>query len=317
MQSNDAIYVAGHRGLVGSAIVRTLAAEGFARIITSPRTSLDLRDSKAVDSFFHTTKPDYVILAAARVGGILANSNAPADFIRDNLLIQTHVVDAAYRYGVKKLLFLGSSCIYPRLAPQPIRESALMTGPLESTNEAYATAKIAGIAMVQAYRRQFGFNGICVMPTNLYGPGDNFDGVTSHLLPGLISKMHHAKTTGADAVLLGGTGTPRRELLHVDDAARACVYLIRTYDGNDIVNIGTGEDASIREIAELVADVIGYKGRLEFDASHPDGTPRKQLDVTRLHDRGWRHHIPLRRGVEETYAWYVDHHIKEHDDAVR
>lgn len=307
MQPNDSIFVAGHRGLVGSATVRALTAAGFTRIIGRTRASLDLRDPQAVVAFFQDANPDYVILAAARVGGILANTNAPADFIRDNLLVQTNVVDAAYQHGVKKLLFLGSSCIYPRLAPQPIHESALMTGPLESTNEAYATAKIAGIATVQAYRRQFGFNGICVMPTNLYGPGDNFDGTTSHLLPGLIAKMHHAKTTKAEVVLLWGTGTPRRELLHVDDAAKACVHLMRTYDSGDIVNIGTGEDASIREIAELVADVIGYKGRLDFDASRPDGTPRKQLDVTRLHALGWRHEIPLRRGIEETYAWYTDH----------
>ena len=303
MDRSDLIYVAGHRGLVGSALVRALAADGF-RIVTRTRVALDLRCMPAVEDFFAETRPAYVFLAAARVGGIMANATAPADFIRDNLLIQTNVIDAAHRHGTKKLLFLGSSCIYPRLAPQPIHESALMTGPLEGTNDAYATAKIAGIAMVHAYRKQFGFKGISVMPTNLYGPGDNYDPETSHLVPGLIRKMHVAKERGDSTVLLWGTGTPRRELLHVDDLARACLMLMSSYDEADIVNIGTGEDMSILDIAHLVADAVGYRGTLTFDASHPDGTPRKQLDVSRIRALGWRHEISLRRGLEEAYAWY-------------
>jgi GDP-L-fucose synthase len=249
-------------------------------------------------------RPEYVFLAAAKVGGILANDTYPAEFLRDNLQIQTNVIDAAYRTGARKLLFLGSSCIYPRMAPQPIREDSLLTGPLEPTNEAYAVAKIAGIQMVKAYRRQFGFLGICAMPTNLYGPGDNFDLQSSHVLPALMRKMHDAKAAGSAHVTLWGTGTPRREFLHVDDLASACLHLMQRYDDESIVNVGVGEDLSIRELGELVREIVGYSGELRFDPSKPDGTPRKLLDVTRLNALGWRPRIPLRRGLEETYAWY-------------
>lgn len=307
---SDRLLVLGHRGLVGSAICRQMQGE---RLITidppildhGEKPTLDLRVQADVAAFFRREKPTHVYLAAARVGGIEANRMFPADFIRDNLQIQTNVVDASHRAGAK-LLFLGSSCIYPREAPQPITESALGTGPLELTNEAYAWGKLAGIAMVKAYRKQYGFRGICLMPTNLYGPHDNFDAASSHLVPALIRKMHEAKVRGAERVLVWGTGTPRRELLHVDDLARAAVHLMRTYEGDDIVNIGTSEDLSVREIAELIADVVGYRGRLGFDASRPDGTPRKVLDVSRARALGWTAEIPLRRGLEQTYAWYLE-----------
>jgi GDP-L-fucose synthase len=301
---DDKIYVAGHRGLVGSAIVRALAAAGHRNVVTKARDELDLRRQGDVERFFAAERPQYIFLAAAKVGGILANDTYPADFVRDNLQIQTNIIDAAHRSGARKLLFLGSSCIYPRLAPQPIKEECLLTGPLEPTNEAYAVAKIAGIQMVKAYRRQHGFCGICAMPTNLYGPGDNFDLQSSHVLPALIRKMHDAKAAGSGFVTLWGTGAPRREFLHVDDLASACLHLMAHYDEESIVNVGVGEDLSIRELAELVREVVGYSGELRFDSSKPDGTPRKLLDVSRLNALGWRARIPLRRGLEETYAWY-------------
>lgn len=307
MDKGSKIYVAGHRGLVGSAILRKLRAEGYTNLVTRTRQELDLRDQAAVNRFFEEERPEYVFLAAAKVGGILANSTYPADFIRDNLLIQTHVIDAAYRYGVKKLLFLGSSCIYPKHAPQPMKEEHLLTGPLEPTNEAYAVAKIAGIKMCQAYRRQYGFNAISLMPTNLYGPGDNFDLQTSHVLPALIRKFHEAKVSGEREVVVWGTGTPRREFLHVDDLADAALFLMERYDSEEIINVGVGEDLSIRELAELVAEVVGYRGEITFDTSKPDGMPRKLLDVSRLFALGWRPKIPLRDGIRQTYEWFVQH----------
>ena len=304
MDKASKIFVAGHRGLVGSAILRKLQAAGYTNLVTRTRAELDLRDQAAVNRFFEEERPEYVFLAAAKVGGILANSTYPADFIRDNLQIQTNVIDAAYRHGVKKLLFLGSSCIYPKYAPQPMKEEYLLTGPLEPTNEWYAVAKIAGIKMAQAYRRQYGFNAISLMPTNLYGPGDNFDLETSHVIPALIRKFHEAKVEGRPHVVVWGTGKPRREFLHVDDLADAALFLIENYDGEEIVNVGVGEDVSIRELAELIRDVVGFKGEIVFDTTKPDGTPRKLLDVSRLHALGWRASIPLRKGLEQTYAWY-------------
>jgi GDP-L-fucose synthase len=268
---------------------------------------LDLTDQQAVQRFFAQERPEYVLLAAAKVGGILANTTYPADFIRDNLLIQTNVIDAAYRHGVKKLLFLGSSCIYPRLAPQPIQEESLLTGPLEATNEWYAVAKIAGIKMCQAYRRQYGFNTISLMPTNLYGPGDNFDLNTSHALPALIRKFYESKVAGVSPVVVWGSGTPRREFLHVDDLANASLFLMQHYNGEDIINVGVGKDISIRELAELIAAVVGYKGAITFDTSKPEGTPRKLLDVTRLKSLGWHPTVELREGIAQTYHWYAQH----------
>jgi GDP-L-fucose synthase len=305
MNEVDRIFVAGPRGLVGSAIVRRLLEDGCRNLLTPGSADLDLRNQAAVDQFFRDEKPALVILAAARVGGIHANNTYPADFIRDNLQIQTNVIDSAWRHGARKLCFLGSSCIYPRLAAQPIREDSLLTGPLEPTNEWYAIAKIAGIKMCQAYRRQYGFNAISLMPTNLYGPGDNFSLQNSHVLPALIRRFHEAKLHGDAAVLVWGTGTPRREFLHVDDLARAVVHLMRTYDGEELVNIGCGSDVSIRELAELVAQVVGFGGRLAFDPSKPDGTPRKLLDVGRLEALGWQPSIGLRDGLEQTYRWFL------------
>jgi GDP-L-fucose synthase len=306
MNRGDRIFVAGHRGLVGSAIVRRLASEGYGNLVLRSREDLDLRRQDAVERFFASEQPAYVLLAAARVGGILANDTYRGDFIRDNLLIEANVIDAAYSSGVKKLLFLGSSCIYPKHAPQPIKEEHLLTGPLEPTNQPYAIAKIAGLEMIDAYRRQHGFCGVSVMPTNLYGPHDNFDPRTSHVLPGLIRRFHEAKHAGAPEVVIWGTGTPRREFLHVDDLASACLLLMREYDGAGILNVGVGEDITIRELAELVKDVVGFRGALRFDPSKPDGTPRKLLDVSRLNALGWRAKIPLRRGIEETYAWFLE-----------
>jgi len=300
------VYVAGHRGLVGSAIVRRLERAGFTDIVVRSRAELDLTDARAVDRFFASERPEYVFLAAAKVGGILANDRYPADFIRENLLLQTHVIDAAHRHGAHKLLFLGSSCIYPKHAPQPMKEEHLLTGPLEPTNSAYAIAKIAGIEMIKSYRRQHGFSGICAQPTNLYGPGDNFDLQSSHVLPALMRKLHEAKVTGAPTVTLWGTGTPRREFLHVDDLADACLHLMEHYDGADIVNVGVGEDLTIRELAELMRDVVGFRGELVQDTTKPDGTPRKLLDVSRLAGLGWHARIPLREGVVGTYAWYLE-----------
>ena len=301
------IFVAGHRGLVGSAIVRRLEAAGFTQLIRRTHAELDLCEQRAVDEFFRTERPEYVLLAAARVGGIHANNTFPADFIRDNLLIQSHVIDAARRNGVRKLLFLGSSCIYPKHAPQPMPESALLTGPLEPTNQWYAVAKIAGIKLCQAYRRQYGFDAISVMPPNLYGPGDNFDLQTSHVLPALIRKFHEAKTSSARAVSVWGSGTPRREFLHVDDLADACLFLLENYSEEAIINVGWGEDVSIRELAELIRDVVGYSGGIEFDPSKPDGTPRKLQDIARVRALGWSPRIPLGRGVAESYRWFVEH----------
>jgi GDP-L-fucose synthase len=300
------VYVAGHAGLVGSAIVRKLRAAGYEPLFRS-RADLDLRRQADVRKFFATERPEYVFLAAARVGGILANSERPADFLFDNLLIGVNVIDAAHRFGTKKLLFLGSSCIYPRLAPQPIREEYLLTGPLEPTNQPYAIAKIAGIELVSAYRRQYGFSAVSVMPTNLYGSGDNLDPQTSHVLPALIRRFYEAKVGGTSEVFVWGSGTPRREFLHADDLADACLFVMEHYDGDVPLNVGTGEDLTIRELAELVADVVGYRGAIGFDTSRPDGTPRKLLDVSRLTALGWKASVPLRRGVENMYAWFTDY----------
>ncbi len=305
MDSNARTYVAGHRGLVGSAIVRALARAGHADVVTRTRAELDLTDRRGVDAFFNDVRPTRVYLAAAKVGGILANDTFSADFIRENLLIQTHVIDAAYRAGTKKLVFLGSSCIYPKLAEQPMREEALLAGALEPTNDAYAVAKIAGIKMVQAYRKQYGFDAISVMPTNLYGPNDNFDLQSSHVLPALMRKFHEAKVSGARDVTLWGTGKPRREFLHVDDLAEACVYLADHYGSGDVVNVGTGSDVTIAELAETIRRVVGFGGGIVYDRTKPDGTPRKLLDVSRLHALGFTAKIPLDAGIRTTYDWYL------------
>ena len=310
MNPDSQIFVAGHRGLVGSAIVRRLKAAGFHNLLTRGSHDLDLRQQGAVEAFFAAHKPEYVFLAAAKVGGILANDTYPAEFLRDNLAIQTHVIDAAYRHGARKLLFLGSSCIYPKHAPQPMPEDCLLTGPLESTNEWYAIAKIAGLKMVQAYRRQYGFDAISAMPTNLYGPGDNFDLKNSHVLPALIRKFHVAKHGGASEVAreveIWGTGTPRREFLHVDDLADACLFLMQNYSDEKWVNVGVGTDVSIRELAELVARTVGFTGGLKFDTSKPDGTPRKLMEVSRLTGLGWTAKISLQQGLEQTYQWFLE-----------
>jgi len=299
------VYVAGHRGLVGAALVRELERRGVRNLVLRTHAELDLRNQAAVEAFFAEVRPSQVYLAAAKVGGIRANDTYPADFLRDNLQIQTNVIDAAWRHGVQKLCFLGSSCIYPRLAPQPINEDALLTGPLEPTNEWYAIAKIAGIKLCQAYRRQYGFNAISLMPTNLYGPGDNFDLENSHVLPALIRRFHEAKLRGDAEVTVWGTGTPRREFLHVDDLAAAVVHLMASYESEQLVNIGCGEDVTIRELAELVARVVGYPGRLTWDTSKPDGTPRKLLDVSRLTALGWKPRIGLEEGLKGTYEWFL------------
>ena len=298
------IYVAGHRGMVGAAVVAALERGGYRNLLLRTREQLDLREQSAVRDFFGEHQPQAVILAAARVGGIHANSAHPALFIGDNLAIQGNVIDAAYRADVEKLVFLGSSCIYPRLAPQPIKEEYLLSGPLEPTNEWYAVAKIAGIKLCQAYRREFGFNAICAMPTNLYGPEDNFDLENSHVLPALIRRFHEAKLRGDEQVVAWGTGTPRREFLHVADLADAIVMLLERYDDESIINVGCGADVSIRELCEIVMAVTGYDGRLEFDASRADGTPRKLLDVSRISALGWQPRISLRSGIEQVYAWY-------------
>ncbi len=305
MTPESRIFVAGHRGLVGSAIVRRLHAAGFTQVLTRSRSEVDLTDKTAVRAFFEAEKPDYVFLAAAKVGGILANDTYPADFIRENLEIQTNVIDSAWRSGVKKLVFLGSSCIYPKFAAQPITEDSLLTGTLEPTNEWYAIAKIAGIKTCEAYRKQYGFNAISLMPTNLYGPGDNFDLKSSHVLPALIRKFHEAKLRGDPEVVVWGTGTPRREFLHVDDLADACVHLFRTYESAAVVNVGVGDDVSIAELASLVSEVVGYQGRIVYDTTKPDGTPRKLLDVSRLDGLGWKAKIGLRDGVTTTYQWFL------------
>ncbi|MCL5105521.1 MAG: GDP-L-fucose synthase [Armatimonadetes bacterium] len=306
MERNSRIYVAGHRGLVGSHILQALQENGYVNLITRELDELDLTSQAQVEAFFAENKPEYVFLAAARVGGILANNTYPAEFIRDNLMIQTLVIDAAYRHGVKKLLFLGSSCIYPKFAPQPMKEEHLLTGILEPTNEPYAIAKIAGIKMCQSYRRQYGFNAISLMPTNLYGPRDNFDLNSSHVLPAMIRKFHEAKTAGASDVSVWGTGKPRREFLHVSDLAGAALFLMLNYDDPEIVNVGVGEDVSIGELAEMVKDVVGFDGKIVYDTSKPDGTPRKLLDVSRLFSLGWRPTISLRDGIAATYKWYLE-----------
>ena len=300
----DRVYVAGHGGMVGSALVRRLQQGGVADLVLRKRSELDLTDQAATRRFFQEETPEQVYLAAAKVGGILANSTYPAQFIRENLAIQTNVIHEASRAGTKKLLFLGSSCIYPRDCPQPIREESLMTGPLEPTNAAYATAKIAGIQMCQAYRQEHGFDAICAMPTNLYGPGDNYDLQTAHALPALLRRFHEAKERDAPEVVAWGTGTPRREFLHVDDLAEACLVLMSKHSSPDLVNVGTGTDLSIAELTGLIAKTIGFRGRVRFDPAKPDGTPRKVLDVSRLKAYGWAPRIPLEQGLAKTYEDY-------------
>ncbi|HXF08541.1 MAG TPA: GDP-L-fucose synthase [Candidatus Acidoferrales bacterium] len=307
MDQTASIFVAGHRGLAGSAIVRRLQQAGFDNLLLRTHRELDLTDAAAVDAFFARERPAYVFLAAARVGGIHANNTYPVDFLRDNLQIELNVIDAAYRHGAAKLLFLGSSCIYPKFAPQPMPEDCLLTGALEPTNEWYAIAKIAGIKLCQAYRRQYGFNAISLMPTNLYGPGDNFHLANSHVLPALIRKFHEAKASGASEVVVWGSGTPRREFLHVDDLADACLFLMQHYDDERIINVGVGKDVSILELAALVQRVVGFEGRIVLDPSKPDGTPRKLLDVSRLAALGWRARIGLEDGIRETYQWFLAH----------
>ena len=305
MEKSEKIFVAGHRGLVGNALVRKLEQDGYVDIVTQNRSELDLRNEEGVARFFAEEKPALVIFAAAKVGGIKANNDLPVEFLLENLQMQNNVIRAAYDSGVRKLLFLGSSCIYPKHAPQPIPESALLTGPLEPTNEAYAIAKIAGIKLCQAFTREYGANFISAMPTNLYGPNDNFDLLSSHVLPALLRKAHAAKTEGKRELVVWGSGQPRREFLHVDDLAAACVFLLEKYDSPEIINIGCGEDISIRELAELICEVVGFKGELAWDTTKPDGTPRKLLDVSKVHALGWHHRIPLREGIMRTYQWFL------------
>jgi GDP-L-fucose synthase len=306
MPKDARVFVAGHRGLVGSAVVRRLEAEGFSRIETATREQLDLRDQAAVNYWFRAHRPEYVFLVAGTVGGILANSTRPAEFIYDNMMIHATVVHAAHLFPVKRLLYLGSSCIYPRDCPQPMKEEHLLSGHLEPTNEPYAIAKIAGIKLCQAYRTQYGCDFISAMPTNLYGPNDNFDLASSHVLPALIRKFHDAKQEGRPEVTIWGTGSPRREFLHVDDLADACLFLMRRYDAAEHVNVGTGEDLTIRELAETVRGIVHPDARLVFDAAKPDGTPKKLLDVSRLHALGWRHRTSLREGIESSYRWFLE-----------
>lgn len=312
MKPDSPIYVAGHQGMAGSAIVRRLRAGGFVNLVLSSRAELDLTNQAAVEQFFSKHRPECVFLAAAKVGGILANAERPAEFLRDNIAIQTNVIDAAYRHGTRKLLFLGSSCIYPKHAPQPMSEDCLLTGPLEPTNEWYAIAKIAGLKMCQAYRKQYGFNAISVMPTNLYGPGDNFDLHSSHVLPALMRKIHEAKRQGLSEVEIWGTGTPRREFLHVDDLADACLFLMERYEGEGWINVGWGRDVTILELAQSIAQAVGFKGSFRFDATKPDGTPRKLLDITRVTTLGWRPTIQLQQGLRTTYAWFLEAHDAAH-----
>jgi len=302
------IFVAGHAGLVGSAVLRRLRREGFTQVLTATRDQLDLRDQAAVNYWFRANRPEFVFLVAGTVGGILANSTRPAEFIYDNMMIHATVVHAAHSFGARKLLYLGSSCIYPRECPQPIKEEYLLSGLLEPTNEPYAIAKIAGIKLCESFRRQYGSNFISAMPTNLYGPNDNFDLTSSHVLPALIRKFHDAKAEGRREVSIWGTGAPRREFLHVDDLADACVFLMRHYDAAQHVNVGTGEDLTIRELAEMVTSIVHPEASLAFDTSKPDGAPRKLLDVSRLHALGWQHQIDLRQGIASSYQWFLDHY---------
>ena len=305
MQNSDPIFVAGHRGLAGGAILRELQSAGYTNLLSQTRAEVDLREREAVRRFFAGARPAVVVLAAAKVGGIKANNDFPVEFLLENLRIQNNVIESAHEHGVRKLLFLGSSCIYPKFAEQPIAESSLMRGPLEPTNEPYAIAKIAGIKLCQAYAREYGRNFISAMPTNLYGPGDNFDLENSHVLPALLRKIHEAKEDDAPGVSVWGTGTPRREFMHVSDLASACRFLIEHYDTPEVINVGCGEDVTIRELAELICEVVGFTGRLDFDAGKPDGTPRKLLDVSRLRDLGWKPRVSLRDGIRETYDWYL------------
>jgi GDP-L-fucose synthase len=313
MNKSSSIFVAGHRGLVGSALIRRLEGEGYHNLLTATREQLDLRDQAAVNYWFKANRPEYVFLVAGTVGGILANSTRPAEFIYDNLLIHATVVHAAHLSGARKLLYLGSSCIYPRLAPQPITEEALLTGPLEPTNEAYAIAKIAGMKLCQAYRRQYGADFISAMPTNLYGPNDNFDLTSSHVLPAMIRRFHEAKQAGERRVTIWGTGTPRREFLHVDDLADACVFLMQRYDDEAHINVGTGEDVTIAELASLVCAEVYPEAHVVYDTTKPDGMPRKLLDVSRLRGLGWRHRIELPAGIASTYRWFVHNHPAARD----
>lgn len=306
MKLDSKIYVAGHRGLVGSAILRRLQRDGYTNLVYRTSAELDLRDKGAVDHFFAEEKPEFVFLAAAKVGGIVANNEFPADFIRDNLMIQTNVIDASYRNNVTKLLFLGSTCIYPKLAPQPLKEEYLLTGPLEPTNDAYALAKISGIKMCQSYNKQYGTTYISAMPTNLYGENDNFDLQSSHVLPALMRKFHEAKEENKASVEIWGTGTPKREFLYSDDLADACLFLMQHYNDDEIVNIGVGEDVTIRELAETIKDVVGFEGELTFDTSKPDGTPRKLVDTSKINGLGWSANVDLQDGVQRAYNWYLE-----------
>ncbi|WP_337033718.1 GDP-L-fucose synthase [Paenibacillus illinoisensis] len=305
MEKHKKIYIAGHRGLVGSAIERALRKNGYTAILTRTSSELDLRDHQAVDEFFASEQPDFVFLAAAKVGGIVANNDYPADFIRDNLLIQTNIIDASYRYGAEKLLFLGSTCIYPKMAPQPLKEEYLLTGELEPTNKAYAVAKIAGITMCQSYNRQYGTRFISVMPTNMYGPNDNFDLNTSHVLPALLRKFHEAKTHSLPTVEVWGSGSPLREFLHADDLADACIFLMNQYEESEIINVGVGKDISIKDLALLIRSIVGYEGEIVFDTSKPDGTPRKLVDVTKINRLGWSARVDLEEGIRSIYDAYV------------
>jgi GDP-L-fucose synthase len=305
MNITDKIYVAGHRGMVGSAIVRKLEKEGFSNIVSKTSPKLDLRNQQSVNDFFENEKPDYVFLAAAKVGGIMANNTYKAEFLYDNLMIETNIIQASYKNDVKKLLFLGSSCIYPKMAPQPLKEEYLLSGFLETTNEPYAIAKITGIKLCEYYREQFGCNYISLMPTNLYGPNDNYDLQNSHVLPALIRKFHTAKVTGAPSVTLWGTGSPKREFLYVDDLANACFHLMLHYNEKQFLNIGTGEDLAILELAELIKNVTGYNGEIIWDATKPDGTPRKLMDVSKAHALGWKHEISLEEGIKKTYSDFL------------
>ena len=308
MELNSKVYIAGHRGMVGGAIFRHLSGKGFTNIITRTSSELDLRNQAAVNDFFVAEKPEYVFLAAAKVGGIYDNNTFRADFLYENLMIEANIIHAAANNAVTKLMFLGSSCIYPKMAPQPLKEDYLLTGTLEPTNEPYAIAKIAGIKMCEAYRRQYSCNFISVMPTNLYGFGDNYDLNNSHVLPALIRKMHEAKVSNAEEVLVWGTGTPKREFLFADDLAEACIFLMENYNEEQLVNIGTGEDLSIADLATMIKDIVGFKGKLVFDSTKPDGTPRKLMDVTKLHNLGWKHNIELSEGIKIAYKDFLENH---------